>query len=335
MRRVHDRAAANAARRKRKVHHLSERAPRHRPGLHGSDLFPSAPPGTSPPMDAESPFDRRLRRLRRDRAARRYPAADYLFRLAAEELLDRLAGVNRQFTDALDLGCAGGHLTDRLRAEGMNVVSTDSGFAFAQAAGGIQCDEDRLPFGTSRFDLVTSVGALDSVNDLPGALSLIRRALRPDGLFLAAICGAGSLPRLRSAMLAADEAAGASAAPRIHPQIDVRAAGDLLARAGFALPVADCQRLSVRFTSLAGLVDDLRAQAATNLLATRSRRPILRAGLAAAIADFTSTAEADGKVSEQFEIIFLTGWAPSPDQPRPARRGSAVQSLADALKRPS
>ncbi len=113
----------------------------------------------------------------------------------------------------------------------------------------MQCDEDRLPFADGAFDLVVSVGALDSVNDLPGALLLTRRALKPDGLFLAALAGAGSLARLRRAMLAADAAEG-GAAPRVHPQIDVRAAGDLLVRAGFALPVVDAQPVEVRFRSL-------------------------------------------------------------------------------------
>lgn len=286
-------------------------------------------------MDADTPFDRRLRRLRRDRAARLHERADYLSEAAADELLDRLDGVKRTFTDALDLGCAAGYLTGRLRASGMNVTSADSGFVFSHATGGVHCDEDRLPFGTGGFDLVTSVGVLDTVNDLPGALALIRRALRPDGLFLGAIIGAGSLPRLRSAMLAADGVSGGSAAPRIHPQIDVRAAGDLLTRAGFALPVADCLRLTVRFGNLGRLVRDLRAMAATNLLVARSAKPVLRAGLAAAAEDFASHADSDGKTTEQFDIIFLTGWAPSPDQPQPARRGSGTQSLSDVLRPPS
>lgn len=298
-------------------------------------MFPTAAPGTSPPMNVDSPFDRGLRRIRRDRAARLHAHADYLFEAAADELLDRLADVKRSFADALDLGCAGGRLTGRLRAAGLAVTCADAGFVFSRAVGGVHCDEDRLPFGDARFDLVTSVGALDTVNDLPGALALIRRALKPDGLFLGAIIGAGSLPRLRGAMLAADGVSGGSAAPRIHPQIDVRAAGDLLTRAGFALPVADCQRITVRFASLRGLVEDLRAMAATNMLLARSTTPILRAGLAAAVADFASHADPDGKTSEQFEIIFLTGWAPSPDQPQPARRGSGRQSLADVLKKPS
>ncbi|MEA3037777.1 MAG: hypothetical protein QOE79_290, partial [Sphingomonadales bacterium] len=167
-------------------------------------------------MDRDAPFDRALRRLRRDRAAASAGAADYLFRLAADDLLERLDFVSRRFERALDLGCAGGYLTARLRERGLEVVAADPGPRFAAAAKGIAIEEDRLPVGDGAFDLVVSVGTLDTVNDLPGALTLIRRSLRPDGLFLGAFPGAGSLPRLRSAMLAAD-AVGGGAAPRIHP----------------------------------------------------------------------------------------------------------------------
>jgi NADH dehydrogenase [ubiquinone] 1 alpha subcomplex assembly factor 5 len=282
-------------------------------------------------VSQDSPFDRSLRRRRRDRAAVHFGEADYLHRLAADELLERLDLVTRPFARALDIGCAGNYLAQRLRTRGLEVTSLDAGLRFAKAAGGAQGDEDRLPFADGAFDLVVSVGALDTVNDLPGALILARRALRPDGLFLGAFAGAGSLPRLRSAMLAAD-AAGGGASPRIHPQIDVRAAGDLLARAGFALPVADGEGIDVRFPHLMALVRDLRAMGATNILGERSRKPIGRPGLAAALADFAAAAEADGRTRERFEIVHLSGWAPSPDQPKPARRGSATVSLAEALK---
>ncbi|HET9640302.1 MAG TPA: methyltransferase domain-containing protein [Allosphingosinicella sp.] len=282
-------------------------------------------------MSQDVPFDRRLRRLRRDRAAARFAEADYLHRLAADELIERLDFVKRDFRRALDLGCAGGYLTRRLRERGLEVTACDCGSAFARRAGGVQADEDRLPFADGAFDLIVSVGALDGVNDLPGALLLVRRALRPDGLFLGAFAGAGSLPRLRRAMLAADEIEGGAAA-RIHPQIDVRAAGDLLTRAGFALPVVDAQPVDVRFRSLLDLVRDLRGMGATNLLAARSRRPLGRHGLAAAIADFDTAGD---KTTERFEILHLLGWSPSPDQPRPAQRGSGTVSLAEALKRSS
>jgi SAM-dependent methyltransferase len=264
-------------------------------------------------VNADGPFDRGLRRLRRDRAAR--GGADYLFRHMADELVARLDLVTRPFADALDFGCGGGHLSERLRQRGLRVTSVDD-------------DGDHLPFAAASFDLIVSAGALDTVNDLPGALIQIRRALRPDGLFLAAFLGAGSLPRLRRALRAAEEAEARPAAPRIHPQIDVRAAGDLLTRAGFALPVADAERLNLRYRALARLIADLRGLGATNILAARDPRPFGRVGLAAATADF----EQPGGTEERFEIVHLAGWAPAPGQPKAAPRGSGSVSLAEALK---
>ena len=283
------------------------------------------------PSPQDMPFDRGLRRLRRDRAARNGEDCFYLHRRAADELIERLDLVRRDFRQALDLGTGQTYLTEALRTRGLAVTPADPGLLFAERASGVQCDEDRLPFGNGCFDLVVSIGLLDTVNDLPGALTLIRRSLKPDGLFLGAFAGAGSLPRLRRAMAAADEAVGI-AAPRIHPQIDVRTAGDLLGRAGFALPVADTESITVRFAGLSGLIADLRGMGATNTLSARSRRPIGRPGLAAAIGAFEAAADPDGKTAERFEIIHMSGWAPSPEQPRPARRGSATASLAEALR---
>lgn len=248
----------------------------------------------------------------------------------AAELLDRLDTVKRDFTHILDLGAADGSIATMLRARGMRVTTLDPGHRFARQAGGVQADEDRLPFADASFDLVVSAGVLDGVNDLPGALALIRRALRPDGLFLGAMTGAGSLRTLKAAILAADMTVGGGVRPRIHPQIDVRAAGDLLARAGFALPVADAFRLDVRYADLQGLAADLRGMAATNLLAD-ARSGLSRAWIAHAAAAFSAQADPDGKTAEHFEIICLTGWSPGPGQPVPARRGSASVSLADAL----
>lgn len=250
----------------------------------------------------------------------------------ADDLLDRLSLVSRRFERALDLGCGPGLLTRALRAAGTQVTPCDAGASFAQAIDGGRYDEEALPFLPAAFDLVVSAGVLDSVNDLPGALVQIRRLLRPDGLFLGAFVGAGSLPRLKRAMQAADEAEGQPASAHVHPQIDVRAAGDLLSRAGFALPVADVERIDIRYTGLPQLVGDLRALAWTNVLVSRSRRPFGRTGYAAAQAAFSSDADPDGRVTERFEIVHLSGWAPSPDQPQPARRGSATASLSEALK---
>ncbi len=186
-------------------------------------------------MDAPQLFDREARRQRRARALRATGAADYLHRRAAEELLARLELVTRPFTTAAVIGAFGYDLASALRRRGMAALVLDH--AMGAASGTVQADEDRLPLADGSVDLVLALGTLDTVNDLPGALLLIRRALAPGGLLLGALSGAGSLPRLRAAMAAADEADGCGAAPRIHPQVDVRSLGDLLLRAGFVQPV--------------------------------------------------------------------------------------------------
>lgn len=270
-------------------------------------------------------FDRNARRRRRDRAAAGFAGHDFLRAAMLDGIAERLGAVRRGFEDVLDLGCFDGTFTPPSAAR---VVRCDAGYAFASKAGGVQADEDRLPFAVASFDLVVSAGVLDSVNDLPGALTLIRRALQPDGLFLAAFTGAGSLSTLRTVLREAERDRPAA---RIHPQIDVRSAGDLLVRAGFALPVADVESLSVRYGNLGRLLGDLRGMAATNLLVDRTA--LRRDTLARASDAFAAKADPDGRTTERFEIIFLTGWAPAPSQPQPARRGSATASLADALKR--
>jgi SAM-dependent methyltransferase len=238
-----------------------------------------------------------------------------------EAIHERLAGVNRQFRDVLDLGSFGGGFD----LPGASITRLDAGRAWAE--GGLQGEEDMPHFADASFDLVVSAGVLDSVNDVPGALALARRALRPDGLFLGAFLGAGTLSTLRACFMAAEADRPAA---RFHPQIDVRAAGDLLARAGFALPVSDTETLTVRYASIFGLFRDLRGMAATNLLP--GTPSLARATLARAAQAFAERADAGGRTPERFEIVYLTGWAPDASQPKPARRGSATASLADALK---
>lgn len=281
-------------------------------------------------MDSPEIFDRHVRRLRRDRAAHLFGDHGFLIEHMADELAARLDMVKRDFGRILVLGSHDGRVAARLAGPGRAILSADAGFAFARASGGVQCDEDRLPFADASFDLVVSAGVLDSVNDLPGALTLIRRVLRPDGLFLGAFAGAGSLAWLRSASLAADSAASGNAVARVHPQIDVRSAGDLLSRAGFALQVADGERLEVGYGDPIRLMHDLRGMAAGNMLA--SRKPASRAWLAEIFAQFAAAAGPGGRLHENFELIYLTGWSPAPDQPKPAKRGSASASLAAALK---
>lgn len=278
-------------------------------------------------MTAATPpeiFDRVRRRARRDRAAPRFADSAFIRDWMLEGIAERLDAVRREFIDVLDLGCFDGSF---MPPPGARVTRIDAGARFAAMAGGIQGEEDQPHFADGSFDLVIAAGSLDTVNDLPGALSLIRRALRPDGLFLGAFLGGGTLSTLRAVML---EAEAERPAARVHPQIDVRAAGDLLMRTGFALPVADVETLSVRYASLFDLVRDLRGMAGTGLLP--SAPPLARATVARAAAGFAARADAEGRTTERFDTIFMTGWAPDPSQPQPARRGSATASLAAALK---
>lgn len=276
-------------------------------------------------MSVPEIFDRSARRLRRDRAAADFAEFGFVRASMLDGIAERLASVTRAFHDVLDLGCFDGAFVP---PPGAAITRCDVGARFAAHAGGVQVEEDALPFAPGSFDLIVSAGVLDGVNDLPGALALARRALRPDGLFLAAFCGAGTLATLRAVLR---EAESERPAARLHPQIDVRSAGDLLVRAGFALPVADVETLSVRYRGLGGLLCDLRGMAATNVL--RHRSPLTRATLARASQAFAARAEPDGKTAERFEIVYLTGWSPAPSQPQPARRGSATASMLDALGR--
>lgn len=273
-----------------------------------------------------SPARRRSAMKRGQRMAAQHGGA-FLVELMADEVVERLGWVNRSFSDVLVIGHAPPLLVDALAARGASITLA------GPVACDVPCDEDALPFAPGSFDLVVALGTLDSVNDLPGALIQINRSLKPDGLMMAAMIGAGSLPRLKAAMLAADEAGGRGVAARIHPQIDVRAAGDLLQRARFAMPVADSDSQTVRYSSLPALVRDLRCHGWTNSL-TSAPPPLGRAALIAAMQRFHDAADSDGKTAERFEIVYLSGWAPSPDQPKPAKRGSATASLAGALSKP-
>jgi SAM-dependent methyltransferase len=274
-------------------------------------------------------FDMALRARRRDRAAHGFADHGFLYEAAAGEMLDRLDDVSRTFQDVLVIGAPTGLLPDALRARGLTVTVGDPGARFARARGGQTVQEDApLPFAPASADLILCCGTLESVNDVPGFLTQLREILRPDGLLLVAFVGAGSLALLRAALLAAD---GDRPAQRIHPQIDVRSAGDLLSRAGFAMPVADVQSLRVGYDGLLPLMADLRGMGGAQCLAS-APPPLTRGKLMTAIEHFASAADPDGRVRERFEIVHMSGWRPDASQPKPARRGSATMSLADALK---
>lgn len=273
-------------------------------------------------------FDRARRARQRDRMLPGFADHDFLYRAMLDELLDRLTDVQRDLPETLVIGCPDGSARAALEAMGKQVACADPGFLAARAAGGVQADEDALPFADDSFDLVIACGTLDSVNDLPDALILMRRVLRPDGLMLAAFTGAGSLPRLKAALLAAE---GDRPGQHIHPQVDVRSAGDLLSRAGFAMPVADGELLTIRYGDVVRLMHDLRGMGAANALETRPPA-LTRAVLMRAAAHFADAADPDGRTAEQLAIVYLSGWKPDASQAAPARRGSATVSLAAALK---
>ncbi|TNE38652.1 MAG: methyltransferase domain-containing protein [Sphingomonadales bacterium] len=269
------------------------------------------------------------RRHSRDRAHARFADHDFLYRHMLEGLLERLEDVQRPFKQVLLIGCPDRSGRTALEALGKSVTCCDPGARNARANDGVQAEEDALPFEEGSFDLVLACGTLDSVNDLPGALIQIRRLLRPDGLLLSACIGAGSLPRLKAALL---EAEGDRPMPHVHPQIDVRSAGDLLARTGYAMPVADIEPLTVRYSSALALMADLRGMGYANSMAAERRGILTRATVTRTCEAFSRAADPDGKTAETFSILYLSGWKPDPSQPKPARRGSAKMSLADALK---
>jgi len=230
----------------------------------------------------------------------REDAARFVIDDMVEDVLDRLAFLRHAPARALVVGDFTGALATALAAQGVVVTRADP----APGAGEAPIDEERpLPFADG-FDLIVSLGTLDTVNDLPGALLHLRRALAPEGLAIVAMPGAGSLPTLRAIMLNAD---GERPAPRLHPQVDVRAGGQLLQRAGFADPVVDSHSLKASYRSLDRLIEDVRAQGLSACLA-RGGTPLGKAALARAQATFAACAQ-DGRVTETFEILTLSGWA--------------------------
>jgi SAM-dependent methyltransferase len=281
-------------------------------------------------------FDRRLLMRRRNRVAAAAADHDFLLARVADDLAERLGAVNRRFPLAASLGAYHGLIARRLRqVPGIGLV-TDveaSSRLLAQCDGPrLQADEEALPFAEASLDLVVSGLSLHLVNDLPGTLIQIRRALKPDGLLLAALLGGATLAELRAAFLIAEEELEGGASPRVAPFADVRDLGNLLQRAQFALPVVDSDAVTVTYRDPLALMLELRAMGASNPLIERSRRPLRRATLARAIAVYTERfGLPDGRIPATFEIITLTAWAPHPSQPKALRPGSATTSLADVL----
>lgn len=276
-------------------------------------------------------FDRKRRRRFRDRAYHRSQGKDFIAQIMSEEILDRLSLVKRDFKKCLLIGQAGHNLRSALKDLDIETVAADTSFMFAHSLNGIQCDEDRLPFADHSFDLMINVATLDSVNDLPGALTLARRILKPDGLYLASFIGAESLTTLKSLLMQAE---GDRVSVHVHPQIDIRTAGDLMSRVGFALPVIDSDCLRLRYSAFDKLVSDIRDMGGGNILKDQIRS-LSQDVYQQTKMGFENKADDDGKTTERIELIYLCGWAPHPDQPVPARRGSGQMSLTEALNKPA
>ena len=284
-------------------------------------------------------FDRRLLRRRRDRAAAGFGDFDFLWREVAERLADRLDDIRRDFPLALDLGCHDGRLAQVMAGRGgvEELVQCDLSAGFAGLASGrggnaLAADEELLPFRQGAFDLVLSCLSLQWVNDLPGCLLQINRVLKPDGLFLSALLGGESLSQLREVLMLAELELEGGASPRVAPFAELREAGALLQRAGFALPVADLDSITVDYREPLRLLADLRGMGAANALTSRRPGGLRRATLFRALELYRERyGNADGTVPARFDILYLIGWAPAESQPKPLRPGSAAARLAEAL----
>jgi len=279
-------------------------------------------------------FDRAARRRALARA--RLGAAGHLHRRAALDVVDRLETVTRSFETAAVFGLAAPLLIDALtpacgvgRLVRIAPVEARAGEARPHAVG----DEETSPLAENRWDLIVSLLSLHALNDAPGALVQIRRALKPDGLAIAAAFGGDTLTELRQALLAAETEIEGGAAPHIAPFADTRDYGALLQRAGFALPVTDVDRVRVRYANPLALLSDLRAMGETNVLAVRRRTGLRRAVLMRAMEIYQERfADADGRTPATFDLVTLTGWAPHESQQKPLAPGSAKARLADALQ---
>ena len=280
-------------------------------------------------------FDTKLLIARKRRAlAQPLSGADFLLARAAEELSDRLATVERRFENAVAAFCVTPAARDAVLASGKaaRVQRIEADEAFLNGDPGLVAMPETLPLEPESVDLVVSLLALQEVNDIPGMLIQARRALKPDGLFLAAMAGADTLAELRESLLAAESELLGGVSPRVSPFADVRDAGALLQRAGFALPVADIDTVTVRYDHMFALIRDLRAMGEANALLARSRRPATRALFARAAEIYAERfSDPDGRIRATFSFIWLSGWAPDASQQKPLKPGSAQVSLAKIL----
>ena len=267
-------------------------------------------------------FDRALLKQRQERARKSGPATFLLDRVA-EDFGDRLQAVTRNFADIADVATSGEWLRGPVADRFKSVRRVD-----------LASDGENLALQAESLDLAVSALAFQFVNDLPGVLAQIRRALRPDGLLLAAMIGGDTLTELRQSFAAAEAECEGGVSPRVAPFADLRDIGGLLQRAGFALPVTDVDRVVVRYANAFALMADLRRMGATNVLMERRRTPTRRATMLR-MAEICAErfADPDGRLRATFDIVWLSGWAPHESQPKPLRPGSATSSLEEAVKR--
>ncbi|MFQ5565915.1 MAG: class I SAM-dependent methyltransferase [Paracoccaceae bacterium] len=279
-------------------------------------------------------FDFTALARRRDRAMRLGFAegADFLHREVAGLMAERLAEVTRDFPRVAVIGTGAGVVAAALRPGGAGLTQLDPSPAMAAAAGAEVLTGETLPLAEGAHDLVVSTLLLHAANDPVGQLIQMRRALGPDGLMLAALFGGQTLSELRASLAEAEVECEGGLSPRVAPMAEIRELGGLIQRAGFAMPVADSERLVVTYATPLHLMRELRAMGETNILVARRRRPMRRATLMRACEIYSRNfGTPDGRVRATFEIVFLTGWAPGPGQPKPLRPGSATARLADAL----
>ncbi len=285
-------------------------------------------------------FDRDILKLRRDRAATKAQDYNFLFAETAERLADRLDDTTRNFPMAVDLGCHSGELGQIIGTRGgiETLYQTDISARYATTAranngkGTLVADEEFLPFAEGSLDLIISNLSLHWVNDLPGMLLQARRSLKPDGLFLACMLGGETLKDLREALMTAEAEEEGGVSPRVSPFVDVKDAGALLQRSGFALPVVDADDIYIDYPDALKLMRDLSGMGESNLITKRSKKFTKRSTLARAAAIYHERhARSDGRIMAKFQVIYLTAWAPDENQPKPLRRGSGQVSLVDFL----
>jgi len=286
-------------------------------------------------VDTPRLFEQGLIRSRLRRAIRQ-GAEDFLLLRASADLSDRLTAVLRHFSTVLDFATPGPHAAEALLVSGRaETIIRSAPIPEAIGQGQFQAliaDSGLLPFGPATLDAIISLLALQTVDDLPGILLQIRRALKPDGMFLACLLGGASLTELRQSLLQAESEMEGGISPRVAPFADISDLGGLLQRAGFALPVSDVDSFAVRYASPLGLMHDLRRMGATNALIERRKTPLRRATLLRALEIYTKRfSDPDGRVRATFEFIWISGWTPHESQQKPLKPGSATKRLADAL----